>query len=816
MSDSPRLSVAIGLLSCAGLVAIASCQHSDEVLNAKFGAGVTAPRYLLTGLSPAVALRATESPAPAAIGGPGVADETNRTACGDTPVADLYQTDPAVYKEAQRLLLTMTTDAKVVQLTGLPAPEEGDSNKYEDIQRSRDDTELNLAGYQWRDGPHGLNLEAGQGRDRLQNYSTSFPTSVVQGATFDVDLAYRVGEAMGDETVAAHNNVLLTPCMNMLRNPLWGRAQETFGEDTHHLGRMAAELTRGLQTYVTGCAKHWLANNIEIKRFSNNALMDEQTLRETYGRHFEMVVRDGGIGCVMASYNAVNGVKQTQNKHTLTEVLRYDFGFRGFVLTDWWSMPGQRNGQGPIDPPQDLVTASEAIRAGLDVEVPWALNFDAIPSLLASGGVEQQTVDQAVLRVLEQKLRFKSAYLNPQKLYGLRPPRATYDETLGSITGPVAKEHAELAREAAEKGAVLLKNTPAAGASKNVLPISGVKKVALIGATVSYTVTSDNPPTKSFDFVRMAALGDRGSSRVRPNPDLTTGPLDGIAEAAKATGVTVVPGASAAEVGDADMAIVIVGLTAGNEGEEYTHAGDRKTLDLPAPHDQLVNDVLALGKPTVVIIEAGGVVNMPWLSKANAVVMAWYPGQQGGAALGRLLFGQTNFAGRLPVTWPQTLDQFPKFTDSPVTTRMDYYAGYRHFDVNHLTPLFAFGHGLSYSTFSYERLHMPCSTITADGLIQVKVDVRNVAGPEGDEVVQVYAVFPQNNARRRSIKELKGFARVHLNPGEGKTVSIPVRVRDLKYWDMTTNAWVIEKGPVTFQVGPASDKLLLTQTITIN
>jgi len=832
MSDSPRhtklarLSVATGLLSSACIV-FAACQHSDEVLNAKFGAGITAPKYLV-GLDPSVALKPTEvvltTPAPATP----MADESARAACGDTPVGDLYKTDPAVYQQAQTLLAQMTPEQKVVQLTGLAAPSYTDSNRWEDIQRSRDDDQLKIAGYQWRDGPHGLNLESGQGRDPLKNWSTSFPTSVVQGASWDIDLVYRVGEAMGDETVASHNNVLLTPCMNMLRNPLWGRAQETFGEDSHHLGRIASELTRGLQTRITGCAKHWLANNIETHRFSINASMDEQTLRETYGRHFEMLVRDGGIGCVMASYNSVNGKKQTQNKHTLTNVLRYDFGFRGFVLTDWWAMPAQDTGQGPADPPNDLVVAAEAIEAGLDVEVPWALNYDALPSLLASGTIGQQSVDQAVSRVLEQKIRFNSLYLNQAHLYGNKPARSTYDENLGALVGPVAEEHAQLAAEAAEKGAVLLKNDPVAATGKPALPITGVTKVALVGATVDYKVTSDKPRNKRFNFVTDAALGDRGSSRVRPNPDLVVGPLAGITAAASEKGITVIsatndPGKpeeaatkAAAAAAQADVAVVIIGLTAGDEGEEYTGAADRENLDLPFPHNDVVKAVLATGKPTIVIVEAGGAVDMrAWKDQANSIVMAWYPGERAGTALGRLLFGQANFAGRLPVTWPETIDQFPKF-DEGNTTFMDYYAGYRWFDVKGLKPLYAFGHGLSYSTFSYERLHMPCGQVTSDGLVQVEVDVRNTAGPEGDEVIELYASFPNTTAARRSKKELKGFARVHLLPGQAKRVSIPVRVRDLKYWDMTTSAWVIEKAPVLIQVGPSSDKLLLQQTLTVN
>jgi beta-glucosidase len=752
-------------------------------------------------------------------------DETNRTSCGDDPVRDLYVTDPKTYRQAQRLLYQMTIDHKVLALTGLGPPSYEDFTRWEDIQQSRDIPDLNVAGYQWRDGPHGLNLEAGVGRDPLQNYSTSFPTSVVQGATFDLDLVYKVGEAMGDETVAAHNSVLLAPCMNLLRNPLWGRAQETFGEDSFHLGRIATALTLGLQTYITGCAKHYMANNIEIDRFSINAQMDEQTMREIYGRHFEMVIRDGGVGCIMASYNSVNGKKSTQNRHTLTQVLRYDFGFRGFVLTDWWAMPGRNNGQGPVDPPNDAFQAAEALQAGLDVEVPWGINFDAIPTIVGDGTVPRDVVDTAVLRVLEQKLRFKSAFLNTQKLYGLKAPKSQYDEDLGSLVGPQLAAHADLAREAAEKGMVLLKNEDIGG--RKALPITGVQTVAVIGATVDFYVRSDTPQNKPFDFVRDAALGDRGSSRVRPNPGLTVGPLAGIEAAAAAQGITVVAGSTAAEAAAADFVIVVVGTTPEDEGEEYTGAGDRRNLDLVTNHKEgpnsgkvtdvhnpLVASVAALGKPMVVVVEAGGAVNMPWRNDVDAIVMAWYPGQQGGTALGRLLFGQANFAGRLPITWPESLNQFPVFNEGN-TTRMDYYTGYRYFDHHDLTPLYHFGYGLSYSTFAYERLHIPCADVTTDGLIQIDVDVRNTAGPAGDEVIQVYVSYP-NTTARRSEKELKGFARVRLEPGQGKRVSIPLRLRDLRYWDMKKKDWVVEQGPVLVQVGPSSNNLPLQQTFTVN
>jgi len=342
-----------------------------------------------------------------------------------------------------------------------------------------------------------------------------------------------------------------------------------------------------------------------------------------------------------------------------------------------------------------------------------------------------------------------------------------------------------------------------------------VTTVAVVGPTVDYFVRSDNPQNKTFNFVTDAALGDRGSSRVRPDPALTMGPLAGIQAMAPA-GVQVSGVSTAADAANADFAVVVVGLTPGDEGEEYTGASDRESLSLGDANNNMVRDVVAAraGKPTAVIVEAGSVVDLPWLNDVQAVVMAWYPGQRGGAAMGRLLFGQTNFAGRLPVTWPQSVDQLPVFNEGD-STQMDYYVGYRRFDKEGFQPLYAFGHGLSYSTFRYERLHMPCGAISKNGVIQVEVDVRNVGGPAGDEVIFVFASYPDTQARR-SLKELRGFARVDLEAGAGKRVSIPVRVQDLKYWDMATSSWVIESGRVLIQVGPSSGNLPLQQEITIN
>lgn len=845
----PLTAIVVFGMTGAGL---AACEHSDAAKAIERaglarrddgpvddgGPTLSQPRYFETGADPTATLATTAAPSEAGpaefhVGPP----EGERTSCNDFPVKDLYVTDPAVLEQTQQIVKTLSPEQMVLQMTGIGKPSYSDNDRWRDIQRSLDDPDSGLRGYQWRDGPHGVNLESGLDhkgqirKNKFDNFATSFPTSVVQGAAFDMDLAYRVGEAMGDETAASKNNVLLTPCMNILRNPLWGRAQETFGEDAYLLGRIATGITIGVQEHVAACAKHYIANNIELQRMNIDATMDEQTLRESFGRHFEMVSRDGGIACMMASYNKVNGVKVTQNKHVLTDILKYDFGFRGFVLTDWWAMPAKNSGQGGNDYTVSEASqiAAEAVKAGLDVEVPWAIHYENLPSLITQGVVNKTDLTRATSRVVEQKLRFNSAMMNsPWSLKGTT--RTGYDEIAGKLTG--TEPHLAIAREAAEKGTVLLKN------DGGILPIRDRAKVAVIGPKIEYYVKSDGVKLTDFDFARDAALGDRGSSRVRPDPALSVGPLAGLTAAAP-EGTTVVAGNTAAEATDADFVVVVVGLTAADEGEEYTGPADRENLALPlhwsqsdavelkdndgrakdVNQDQLIADVLALGKPTVVVIEAGGAVDGPWLNTAPALVMAWYGGQRAGEALGNLLFGKTNFSGRLPITWPMSLDQFPTFSlGHTVPNPMEFNVGYRYFDEFGKVPRYAFGYGMSYTTFAYEALDVGCGEVSANGLIEAKVTVRNTGTVAGDEIVQLYTSYPGSAERgvRRPIKELRGFARVSLQPGEAKTVTIPVRVRDLKYFDMTLNDWAIEEGTVEIRVGGSSDKLFGPQTVQVH
>ena len=263
---------------------------------------------------------------------------------------------------------------------------------------------------------NGVQPNAGKepGSDISVGYSTAFPVSMARGAAFDLDLEYAIGEAIADEMQAAKETLLLAPCMNLLRHPLWGRAQETYGEDSFHIGRLASAMTVGVQQHIAANAKHYMAYDIEKNRALNNSqFADEQTLREIYGRHFRMVVQDGGVASVMASYNLVNGTKSTQNHHTLTDVMRNDFGFKGFILSDWWAMP---NGANVVDTATLKGVAVEAVKAGLDVELPWALNYGQLESIVNSGGgLTKADIDASAARILEQKFRFNADKLSRQR-----------------------------------------------------------------------------------------------------------------------------------------------------------------------------------------------------------------------------------------------------------------------------------------------------------------------------------------------------------------------------------------------------------------
>ena len=718
---------------------------------------------------------------------------------------------------AKTAVANMSLADKAQQMRGTD-PGSSSSRNWNDIFRQTDNTTKNIKGWLYRDGPRGVNLDAPiKSTNTSRGKSTVFPVAMARGASFDMDLEYRIGQAIGDEMVASGQTMMLGPTTNILRHPLWGRAQETYGEDTFLLGRLGTAHVAGVQEYVAACAKHYAGNNIEVNRATKNASMDDQTLYEIYGRHFEMMVQDGGVACVMAAYNLINGTNCTQSSTLLTTMLRTKFGFQGFVLSDWWAMPGGSSGSASAS------TAAAAINAGMDIELPWNWHYANIESIVGST-VQQTVIDTAVTRILEQKYRF-----NADKGTGLKT--ATTGFSGGSITGNDA--HVAIAQEAALKSMVLLKN------DKNALPItSAAAKIAVLGAKLDYWAPTDssgqttgpgiNNKADDFnggtiDFANGIRIGDVGSSRVNPTGSAVS-PCAGIKAAAGSATVTC--SNSASDATGKDVVVVIAGLTPYDEGEEYNGSGDRKTFALDGKpnnagnntgvQNKLITDAVtnAGGKPVIVVLEGGSVIDMPWLDKVSAVVMAWYPGMVGGAAMGEVLFGKKNFSGKLPISWPKSLSDLTTF-DGGATTAMDYYLGYRYYDNASKTPLYPFGYGMSYTKFDYTNLVVPCGSVTKTGVVNVSVDITNAGTVAGDEVVLLFASYP-GTTKRRSVKELKGFARVSLDAGAKKTVTIPLRVSDLKYWDKDKGDWLVESGSVKVSVGPSSATLPLTDTFTVN
>jgi beta-glucosidase len=732
-----------------------------------------------------------------------------------------YKADPAVHSAATALASSMTVDERAQQMRGLP--QSGTANY--NVFRQEDNTSRALKGFFFRDGPRGVNLNANG--DGKSDYSTAFPVAIARGAAFDVDLEYHIGEAVGDETLVSGNTMILAPTVNILRHPAWGRAQETYGEDPFLLGRLGSAFVVGVQEYVAACAKHYAANNIENGRGTANAAMDEQTLHEMYARHFEMIVQEGGVSSIMAAYNQVNGKYSTQSPHLLTDLLRTEMGFQGFVLTDWWALPN--GNMVPLPGTSTLQgTARDAVVAGLDMEMPWSYNYSTLTSLVTAGQLTATQLQTSAARIIEQKMRFNVNKLSGA--VGLKTPTSTFNAGTGSIENN--QTHIDLATQAAKESMVLLKN------DGNVLPINRttVHTIAVVGTNASYpglTVKSEDGST-SIDFPTNVRTGDLGSSRVFADPAKSFGPFAGI-QAAAGAGITVTHGNTAAAAAGADFVVVVAGLTPLDEGEEYTGAGDRPNnaakgfaLDGKAngtAQNDLIAAVAALKKPMVVVLEGGSVIDMPWLASVPAVVMAWYPGMTGGKALGSLLMGDSNFGGKLPFSWPASWNDEPEFANASGTTQMAYYLGYRWFDRPGATakPLFPFGFGLSYTKFTYSNLQVPCTDVPKDGVVNVTVDVANAGTAAGDEVVFLFVAYPSAGAVRRPAKELKGFTRISLlapdpaNPANGsaKRVTIPLRVADLKYWDTANSKWDIQTGPVQVLVGPSSDKLTLMDTFTV-
>jgi beta-glucosidase len=650
---------------------------------------------------------------------------------------------PTLEERVSAWLGQMTLGQKVNQMHGTSLL------TVNDLFETPADTKLGIPGFKMIDGPRGV--RAGT--------ATTFPVGMARGATWDPALEQRIGEAMGLELAAKGGNVLLAPTVNILRHPAWGRAQETYGEDTVLLGAMGTAFIQGAQQHVLASLKHFAVYSIEDKRFDVDVTIDERTLREQYLPHFQKAVHDAHPGSVMSAYNSVNGHWCSENPHLLRDILDGEWAYDGFVESDW--VLGTRS-------------TAPAANAGLDIEMPMAQYYGGpLIDAVNDGGVPMAAIDDAVRRILRKKLEF-----------GL-------DQPLFVDAGVIESDaHRQLTRDAEREAIVLLKNMNAA------LPLSPDAGTLVVVGALAATVN----------------LGDHGSSNSVPSSAVT--PLQGLMERATVTYVAgpTLSTSDQATISGAGAAVVVAGLTWNDEGEyqgDGMPGGDRHDLSLRISPDQemLIEAVAALNPRTIVVLEGGSaIVVRPWVDAVQGLVMAWYPGEEGGHAIADVLFGDVAPSGKLPLTIPQAATDLPPFVNDANTVTYGFLHGYRYVDAMNETPEFPFGFGLSYAAFAYSNLTLSGRSGT--------FDVKNTGAMAADEVAQIY-VASHGTAVMRAPRNLAGFQRVHLDPGATKTVTFTIGDEALRYWDIASSSWKIEPATYDVEVGGSSRDLPLMTNFSV-
>lgn len=625
------------------------------------------------------------------------------------------------------------------------------------------------------DGPHGLRKQR-EGGDHLgigdSVPATCFPPAVGLGSSWDVELIHRVGEALGTETSIENVGVLLGPGINIKRSPLCGRNFEYLSEDPIVSGVLGAAIVKGIQSKGVGTSlKHFAANNQENDRMRSSSDIDPRPLREIYLRGFQRVVEDAQPWTVMCSYNRINGVYASEDPWLLTQVLRDEWDFEGLVVSDW----GAVNERVP------------GLAAGMDLEMPSSGGAtDAqIVAAVKDGSLDEAVLDVAAGRVLDLV-------------------RKTTDGA-GAAQGPLDVDaHHALAREAAGSSIVLLKN------EGGLLPLAEDAKLAVIGefaAKPRYQGAGSSliNPTRldvALDEIRALAAGDVAYAQGFSNA------LEVAADEAAALREEAVAAASAA-----DVAVVFLGLPARLESEGY----DREDIDLPAAQLELLEAVLAVNANTVVVLSNGGVVALPFADRVPAILEGWLLGQAGGGATADVLFGAVNPSAKLTETIPLRLEDTPAYLAFPgefshVRYGEGLFVGYRWYDARRMDVAFPFGHGLSYTTFAYGDA---AAAVNAAGDVEVTVAVTNTGEVSGREVVQAYTSLAGSSVQRAP-RELKAFASVALEPGETREVVLTVRRKDLAYWDIRADRWIVEGGEYAIDVAASSRDIRSSVTVTID
>ncbi|MDQ0899350.1 MULTISPECIES: glycoside hydrolase family 3 protein [unclassified Paenibacillus] len=667
-------------------------------------------------------------------------------------------------RNIQELISQMTLEEKASLCSGL------------DFWHTKGIERLGIPSVMMTDGPHGLRKQRASA-DNLGLFdsvpATCFPSAAGLASSWDRELIGKVGVALGEECQAEDVAILLGPGANIKRSPLCGRNFEYFSEDPYLSSEMAAAHIQGVQSQGVGTSlKHFAVNNQEHRRMTTNAVVDERTLREIYLASFEGAVKKGQPWTVMCAYNKLNGEYCAENERLLTDILKDEWGHEGFVVSDWGAVNERADG----------------LSAGLELEMPTSNGAGdcKIVEAVKSGRLSEKKLDAAVERILS--IVFKAV--------DSKKPDAFFDQ----------EAHHLLAREVARESMVLLKN------EDGILPLPKSGKIAVIGQLAKQPRyqgggSSHIKPTKLEDISEELAKSAGSGAEIEYaqgyvlSGDQTDPQL--LKEALKL-----------AE--DASVVILFVGLPDRYESEGF----DREHMNLPANQSELIEAVTAVQKRTVLVLSNGAPVEMPWIGGVKAVLEAYLGGQALGGAIADLLFGDANPCGKLAETFPIQLSDNPSYLNFPgdgdlVEYKEGIYVGYRYYEKKKQRPLFPFGYGLSYTNFEYSGLVLDKNAMNDIETLNATVSIKNVGNRAGKEIVQLYVRDVASNVTRPE-KELKGFIKVALNPGEEKTVTFTLEKRSFAYFNTELNDWHVETGEFDILIGKSSSDILLKGTLLVN
>lgn len=696
-----------------------------------------------------------------------------------TATVSRAQTDAATEKKITKLIKKMTLEEKIGMVHASSSFTSGGVKR------------LGIPELTTSDGPHGVRVEHGRGWDVVPNADdagTYLPTGNTLAATWNPQLGVAFGSVLGSEAKYRGKDVILGPGINIIRTPLNGRNFEYLSEDPFLISKMAVGYIQGVQAQgISACVKHFAANNQETNRDNIDVEMSERALREIYLPGFKAAVTIGKVNTLMGAYNQFRGQFCTHNDYLINKILKGEWGFKGVVMSDWGAVH---------DTKQALLNGTD-LEMGTDLSMmphpDYNKFFMADPALqmVKTGSVPVSVVDDKVRRIL--RVMFKTHMIGREK------------RTPGSYN---TRDHQLTARKIAEEGIVLLKN------EGHILPLSAgkIKTIAVIGEN------ADRPN----------AYGG-GSSQVKAKYEIT--PLQGlknllgtsvqlnyvqgykIARGEKADDQMIEQAAKAAE--KADIAIVVGGWTHGYDYNVWgdnaydAESVDKPDMNMPFGQDELVRAVVRANPKTIVVLMGGGGIDMSrWVDRTPAIIQAFYPGMEGGTALAEILFGKVNPSGKLPMTLPKKLRDVPaeKLGEYPgkngvVHYNDDIFVGYRYYDTYDVVPQFAFGHGLSYTTFKYDGL-----TVLNDKT--ATFTIKNTGKVAGGEVAQLY-VSKVGSTIKRPVKELKGFQKVFLKPGESRKITLTLDESAYKYYNEQRKQWVTEPGKYDILVGSSSRDLRL-------